>query len=223
MAIIYDYLQAVQTANIADGAITDAKVAASGITTRTKLPAQIMYDDEANTVSQPITITSNGIGGITFQTDGDKGIVGKTSGGINRYWVIYDETNDLLILRNHVNNGTIKLRKSNNDDIATIADTGIAVNGLPLSGVSSYSKTNANGYLVVTETSNYGVYYDGGTNTIQLVTAGNPAVLADNDVADGETALLVRRNVGGSLTLQRVSMGAADSGGAGYKVLRVLN
>lgn len=48
-------------------------------------------------------------------------------------------------------------------------------------------------------------------------------LLLTNTIADGETALLVRRNVGGSLTLQRVSMGAADSGGSGYRVLRVLN
>jgi hypothetical protein len=42
-------------------------------------------------------------------------------------------------------------------------------------------------------------------------------------IADTETAMLVRRNVGGTLSLQRVSMGAADSGGAGFKVLRVPN
>lgn len=41
--------------------------------------------------------------------------------------------------------------------------------------------------------------------------------------ADGETALLVSRNIGGIYTLQRVSMGAADSGGTGFKVLRIPN
>lgn len=41
--------------------------------------------------------------------------------------------------------------------------------------------------------------------------------------ADGETALLVRRNVGGTQTVQRVSMGATDSGGSGFKLLRVPN
>lgn len=41
--------------------------------------------------------------------------------------------------------------------------------------------------------------------------------------ADGNTALLVRRNVGGTQTVQQVSMGAADSGGSGFKVLRVPN
>lgn len=47
--------------------------------------------------------------------------------------------------------------------------------------------------------------------------------VADASVADGSTALLVRRNVGGTYSLQQVSMGAADSGGAGFKVLRVPN
>lgn len=41
--------------------------------------------------------------------------------------------------------------------------------------------------------------------------------------ADTETTLLLRRNVGGTLTLQRVSMAAADSCGAGFKCLRVPN
>jgi hypothetical protein len=41
--------------------------------------------------------------------------------------------------------------------------------------------------------------------------------------ADGETALLLRRNKGGVFTLERVSEGAADSGGTGYRVLRVPN
>ncbi|MFQ5789727.1 MAG: hypothetical protein ACE5JI_04545 [Acidobacteriota bacterium] len=44
-----------------------------------------------------------------------------------------------------------------------------------------------------------------------------------DDPADTETALLIRRNVGGVFTLQRVSMGAANSGGAGFKLLRVPN
>lgn len=41
--------------------------------------------------------------------------------------------------------------------------------------------------------------------------------------ADTETSLIVLRNIAGALTMQRVFMGAADSGGAGYKLLRVVN
>lgn len=54
-------------------------------------------------------------------------------------------------------------------------------------------------------------------------TAANDLARIHSTIADGETALLIRRNVGGTETLQRVSMGAADSGGTGYKVLRVAN
>jgi hypothetical protein len=43
------------------------------------------------------------------------------------------------------------------------------------------------------------------------------------EAADGETALLLRRNVGGAFTAVRVSMGVTDSGGTGFKVLRVPN
>lgn len=40
---------------------------------------------------------------------------------------------------------------------------------------------------------------------------------------DADTSLMLRRNVGGTYTLQRVSMGAVDSGGTGFKLLRVPN
>ncbi len=42
-------------------------------------------------------------------------------------------------------------------------------------------------------------------------------------IADGDTAMSITRNVGATITVQQVSMGAADSGGAGFKVLRVPN
>lgn len=59
---------------------------------------------------------------------------------------------------------------------------------------------------------------------VQYEEAGALVVGAQLTVpADTETALLVRRNVGGALTLQRVSMGTMDSGGAGFKLLRVPN
>src|SRR5690349_3821613 len=41
--------------------------------------------------------------------------------------------------------------------------------------------------------------------------------------ADGEVGLLIRRNVGGTLTTEQVSMGDPNSGGTGYKLLRVPN
>ena len=47
--------------------------------------------------------------------------------------------------------------------------------------------------------------------------------LAIDEPGDGEVGILVRRNVASTLTMQRVSMGAADSGGTGFKYLRVPN
>jgi len=55
---------AVTTLKIADLAVTDAKIAATGITTRSKLPAAIAYEDEANAFAQTTTfnqqVTTNG-------------------------------------------------------------------------------------------------------------------------------------------------------------------
>lgn len=42
-------------------------------------------------------------------------------------------------------------------------------------------------------------------------------------IADTETSMLVRRNLAGVYSLQRVSVGATDSGGSGFKVLRIPN
>jgi hypothetical protein len=53
--------------------------------------------------------------------------------------------------------------------------------------------------------------------------AGIEAFRLTDDIPDGHTALLIRRNLGGALTLQPVSMGPADSGGAGHRVLTVPN
>lgn len=44
-----------------------------------------------------------------------------------------------------------------------------------------------------------------------------------NAFLDGETALMISRNVGGVYSVQKVSMGVTDSGGAGFKLLRVPN
>ena len=64
-----------------------------------------------------------------------------------------------------------------------------------------------------------GIY---GANSLDLYASSQPQLVVD-DPADGDTGILVRRNVGSTLTLQRVSMGAVDSGGVGFKLLRVPN
>ncbi|MEM2590870.1 MAG: hypothetical protein QXE63_06460, partial [Zestosphaera sp.] len=53
--------------------------------------------------------------------------------------------------------------------------------------------------------------------------AGIDLAMLRDEIADGETALLIRRNVGGTYSVVRVSMGPPDSGGTGYRVLRVPN
>jgi hypothetical protein len=83
---------------------------------------------------------------------------------------------------------------------------------------------NANLYLK-TATREYIFFADEATNDFGIwdnVGGLSPARWTGT-IADTETAMIVRRNVGGSLTTQRVSMGAIDSGGAGYKLLRVPN
>lgn len=60
------------------------------------------------------------------------------------------------------------------------------------------------------------------TLTIQIHAAHDPA-LRVQEAADGDTALLVRRNVAGVFSLEQVSMGVPGSGGVGFKLLRVPN
>ena len=82
MTVIYDYLQAVQTANIKDGAVTDAKIAASGITTRTKLPSAIAYEDEANTFTADQTVGAGGTGAVTRVIVVNSGNSGASTSGV---------------------------------------------------------------------------------------------------------------------------------------------
>jgi len=55
------------------------------------------------------------------------------------------------------------------------------------------------------------------------LSAGGLSMAEFSDPADTETALLIRRNVAGVFTTERVSMGDPDSGGLGFKLLRVPN
>jgi hypothetical protein len=110
--------------------------------------------------------------------------------------------------------GTLDLQ---NGDIAGVNNvtfkTADNTNSIDLQTGSISNCTNITGTLVNLQTS--GTQFDHYVNGSVHAEYAAPA--------DGETALLLRRNVGGSYTLQRVSMGAADSGGTGYKVLRVPN
>jgi hypothetical protein len=61
------------------------------------------------------------------------------------------------------------------------------------------------------------------TGVLDVLFGATTALTVQNAPANGDVGLAVYRNVGGTLSLQQVSMGAADSAGTGYKVLRVAN
>ena len=79
----------------------------------------------------------------------------------------------------------------------------------------------------------------GGVARVWRITAGEEGVANDRltirDITnarelfrlmtpgDGDTTLAILRNVGGVFTLQQVTMGVTDSGGAGFKLLRIPN
>lgn len=68
-------------------------------------------------------------------------------------------------------------------------------------------------------TTNYAIYTEQG-----LIRLGGETRLGDNATAAvDETALLIMTNAGGVSSVRRVSVGAADSGGAGFRYLRVPN
>ncbi len=64
--------------------------------------------------------------------------------------------------------------------------------------------------------------YRAGADTLAIATGGTDRVRVEPP-GDGEVALLVQRNVGGTYTVQKVLLGPPDSGGTGYRVLRVPN
>jgi hypothetical protein len=101
-------------------------------------------------------------------------------------------------------------------DTGTTGDVYIQVNdGNTTSRSARYKATTINGTWEFGPNKASGSSFD--------VFYGTDEYLRFTAPADGETGLLLRRNVGGSFTLQRVSMGAADSAGTGFKVLRVPN
>ena len=53
--------------------------------------------------------------------------------------------------------------------------------------------------------------------------AGTPFVVLEWQFPDNTTAMLVRSNVGGQYGVRRVEFGAPNSGGGGYRVLRIRN
>ena len=83
--------------------------------------------------------------------------------------------------------------------------------------IGTLSQTN----VVFTNSENCGVKFDGLTPGVDLRVSNNTQLRVDVDTTAGNTRLLVW-DVDNN-TLERVSVGAADSGGVGYKVLRIPN
>lgn len=69
----------------------------------------------------------------------------------------------------------------------------------------------------------------GGTESLRANSAffssltGNDVLVSGSPSTDGSSNLLIVFNIGGTLVTKRVYVGDADSGGAGYRVLRVPN
>lgn len=61
------------------------------------------------------------------------------------------------------------------------------------------------------------------TGVLDVLFGATTALTIQNAPTNGDVGLAVYRNVGGVLSLQQVSMGAADSAGAGYRALRIAN
>ena len=91
---------------------------------------------------------------------------------------------------------------------------------------SRNANNNANVLILALDSSDVLVHRAGGSGAHEFrVDDGNDTVLGklDSSIGNDATALLIRRNLSGTLTLQRVTMGGVDSGGTGYRVLRVPN
>lgn len=99
------------------------------------------------------------------------------------------------------------LDMQNNDIINVDSISYFGAGNIDLQGGAAVNCVN-----VQSSTAQFDIYANAGEIFLELAVPG-----------DGETTLLLRRNLGGVYTLQRVSMGADDSGGTGYKVLRVPN
>jgi hypothetical protein len=76
-------------------------------------------------------------------------------------------------------------------------------------------------------TENWTTAANGSRFQINITRDGTTSVIVEaigvRTPADGETALLIARNIGGTITVQRVSMGAIDSAGVGFRALRIPN
>lgn len=67
------------------------------------------------------------------------------------------------------------------------------------------------------------VQWNEATDIMDIATGGTNVAHFNNTTTNNETAMMLLTRIGGVSTVKRVELGAADSGGAGYRMLRVLN
>ena len=97
-------------------------------------------------------------------------------------------------------------------DVLKVTANGIMVMVAGAAGTPAFSNLNGDGL------------WGGGGNIWRLVMASNAVMNWDLAVAAQETSIaLLRYHNGAAVTTGRVTVGAADSGGAGFRVLRVPN
>ena len=110
------------------------------------------------------------------------------------------------------------------------AAPGASVGGQPTTlNVAGY--VGLGGFRVNGADINFPIYLDtagtfrmgSASGDVALAPGLNDALVAVASPTDGNTAIQVRRNLAGTITVQTVSMGAVDSGGVGFRTLRVPN
>jgi len=189
----------------AGGGTLNAAAIAAGTLARARLPSEVAYEDEANSFSltqafanaSPFSVANAQIltVSVAAQTVGPATLTVPNFAGVS-------DTFAFALLAQTLSN-------------KTLASPSVTGQASFAAGTVSAPSISFSGDL------NTG-FFQQAADALGFAIGGNEGARL-SEPADGETALLVRRNVGAVLTLQRVSMGATDSGGAGFKVLRVPN
>lgn len=103
-------------------------------------------------------------------------------------------------------------RMNNNKFIRCYNNAGTSYGQIGMTSGDNFSVGNNTGSTQI---------HASGTNPVQLISNGAESVRADANAVAGNTRLMIYDV--DNATLERVSVGAADSGGAGFKLLRIPN
>lgn len=94
----------------------------------------------------------------------------------------------------------------------------------PTLTLAAVDGTNEGGEMVINgAAANADWTFDNNTGNLRLFTGGAVYVQIEGTIADTETALTIRRDLAGVESTQRVTQGTVDSGGTGFRLLRVPN